>query len=82
MTSFKEFFKMFTEMYELKKIQEAKGDLDLDDLKTGAFTKWCKDNGYGDVNCKCICAGLKAGGVIAKRANFANVFGKHDCECS
>lgn len=37
----------------------------------GSFTQWCKSHGYGGVTDACIKAGLKAGGAIAKKAQFA-----------
>jgi len=37
----------------------------------GSFTEWCKRKGYGGVTDACIAAGLKAGGLIAKKAAFA-----------
>ena len=37
----------------------------------GAFTRWCKQQGYGGVTDECNRAGLRRGGVIAKRAAFA-----------
>jgi hypothetical protein len=37
----------------------------------GSFTAWCKRKGYGGVTDACIAAGLKAGGKIAKKAQFA-----------
>ncbi len=84
--TFKDFLNSESLMEEIAKEVEYFESLneaapDFSDLKKGAFTKWCKQNGFGDVNCKCICAGLAKGGVIAKRANFANTFGKHDCDC-
>lgn len=45
--------------------------MDLD-LETGAFTRWCKQQGYGGVTQECIAAGLKSDNpTIRKRANFA-----------
>jgi hypothetical protein len=41
----------------------------------GSFTAWCVENGYGKkVNARCIAAGLKAGGAIAKKAAMAKAF--------
>ena len=56
----------------------------------GAFSKWCKQQGYvdddGHVTCECICAGLKSKSEkIRKRANFAYTFGFKEhgktCDC-
>ncbi|RLJ03383.1 MAG: hypothetical protein DRP08_03615 [Candidatus Aenigmatarchaeota archaeon] len=44
------------------------------DLKEGAFTRWCKAQGYGGVTEVCIAKGLAAGGTIAKRASLARTF--------
>jgi hypothetical protein len=38
----------------------------------GAFTRWCKAQGYGGVTSECIRAGLKSSNpTIRKRAGFA-----------
>ncbi len=37
----------------------------------GSFTRWCKKQGYNGVTQACIKKGLKQGGKIAKKANFA-----------
>jgi hypothetical protein len=38
----------------------------------GTFTKWCKSNGYGGVNSKCVAAGKKSSNSkIRKKATFA-----------
>ena len=44
------------------------------DLKEGAFTRWCKAQGYSGVTEACIAKGLAAGGTIAKRASLARTF--------
>jgi hypothetical protein len=52
----------------------------------GAFTKWCKDQGFEGVNCECICKALKTDDpTLHKRANFAYNFGfkrnGRTCKC-
>lgn len=37
----------------------------------GSFTRWCKKQGYNGVTEACIKKGLKQGGKIAKKAQFA-----------
>ena len=44
------------------------------DLEKGAFTRWCKAQGYGGVTEACIVKGLAAGGTVAKQANLARTF--------
>ena len=44
------------------------------DLREGAFTRWCKAQGYGGVTEACIVKGLAAGGTVAKQANLARTF--------
>ena len=39
--------------------------------KRGSFTAYCKRKGFGGVTSACIAAGKRAGGAIAKKANFA-----------
>ena len=46
----------------------------------GLFTKFCKDNGFKEVNCQCIKLGLSKGGEWAKRANFARNFSHPECK--
>jgi hypothetical protein len=41
----------------------------------GSFGRWCASHGFGPkVNARCIAAGLKAGGAIAKKAAMAKAF--------
>ena len=43
----------------------------------GSFTAYCKKAGFGGVTCPCIAQARKAGGALAKKANFAaNATGK------
>ena len=44
------------------------------DLRKGAFTRWCKAQGYGGVTEACIAKGLAAGGTTAKQASSARTF--------
>lgn len=44
----------------------------------GAFTQWCKSQGYDGVTQDCINKGKSAGGTTAKRANLAQTFRKMD----
>jgi len=47
------------------------------DLKEGAFTAWCKKQGFGGVNAACIAAGKKSKDpTTRKRANLAATFKK------
>jgi hypothetical protein len=50
----------------------------------GAFTEWCKKQGFDGVTCGCVCKGLESDDpVIRKRANFATNFGgfAKKCKC-
>ena len=52
----------------------------------GAFTSWCKSQGFDGVTCECICKAMSTDNpTLHKRANFAYNFafkrnGK-TCEC-
>jgi uncharacterized Fe-S cluster-containing protein len=47
--------------------------LNLNNLKTGSFTAWCKSHGFNGVTNACIQAGLKSkNATIRKRAQFAS----------
>ena len=46
-------------------------------LKEGAFTDWCKSQGYGGVTKECIAAGKRSEDPkTRKRANLASTFRK------
>lgn len=45
-------------------------------LKEGAFTSWCKNNGFSGPTAECIAKAKKAGGHAAKMANLAATFKK------
>ena len=48
----------------------------------GAFTEYCKRQGYDEVNCECICKALKSKDTLTrKRANFARNFSHKECKC-
>ena len=52
----------------------------------GAFSKWCKDQGFEGVTCECVCKALKTDDpTLHKRANFAYSFGfkknGKSCKC-
>ena len=73
-----------------REIEEAlinEADKPFGNLKKGAFTKWCKANGYmdkdsDDVPCKCICAGKKSDNPhVVKMASFADGIGGNNCGC-
>ena len=47
----------------------------------GAFTAWCKENGFEKVNCECIKKGLvDKDPEVVKMANFARNFGHKECK--
>jgi hypothetical protein len=67
---------MFKELFTNQSFNEA-----FENIKKGAFTKWCKENGYmdkdsDDVPCKCVKAGLKSKDKhVVKMAAFAKGIG-------
>jgi len=53
-----------------------KKKLKLEIKHPGAFTEWCKEQGFEGVTCECICKAMKTDDpVLHKRANFAYNFG-------
>jgi len=47
----------------------------------GAFTKWCKQQGFKGVTCECIKKGLASKNPhVRKMANFARNFGHPECK--
>lgn len=40
-------------------------------VKEGAFTAWCKRNGFGGVSQACVNKAARVGGHAAKMASFA-----------
>jgi len=58
---------------------ETKEDIEI--KHPGAFTKWCKQQGFDKVNCECIKKGLESKNAhVRKMANFARNFGHKECK--
>jgi len=61
---------------------ESKDKLKIKLKHPRAFINYCKQQGYDEVNCECICKALKAKSIlIKKRANFARNFSHKECKC-
>ena len=67
-----------TTTYKLLKIINL-NELNENDIKIshpGAFTDYCKSQGFDGVTCECICKAMKSNDkTLHKRANFAYNFG-------
>ena len=62
-------------------IEEASKKSEIEIKHPGAFTKWCKQQGFESVNCECIKKGLASDNPhVRKMANFARNFGHPECK--
>ena len=62
-------------------IEEASKKSNIEIKHPGAFTKWCKQQGFEGVTCECIKKGLASDNPhVRKMANFARNFGHPECK--
>jgi len=62
-------------------IEEASKKSNIEIKHPGAFTKWCKQQGFEGVTCECIKKGLASNNPhVRKMANFARNFGHPECK--
>ena len=75
---------MYLNETSLNLILEAKNEIKI--KHPGAFTDWCKQQGFGGVTCDCICKAMATNDkTLHKRASFAYTFGFKEhgktCDC-
>ena len=62
-------------------IEEASNKSNIEIKHPGAFTAWCKRQGFEGVTCECIKKGLASKNPhVRKMANFARNFGHPECK--